>query len=50
MKALKRAGADKASCIGRVTEDDPGIVSVETVVGGKRILVPLGDELLPRIC
>lgn len=50
VKALKRAGAGKASLIGRVTEDDPGIVSVETVVGGKRILVPLGDELLPRIC
>ena len=50
LKALARAGAKRAACIGRVVEEEPGTVSIRTVVGGKRIVVPLGDELLPRIC
>jgi hydrogenase expression/formation protein HypE len=50
LSALKRAGAPGAANIGRVVGDDPGTVSIETVVGGKRIVLPLGDELLPRIC
>ena len=48
--ALKRAGAREAASIGRVVDDDPGMVSIETMVGAKRIVLPLGDELLPRIC
>ncbi|MBN2289475.1 MAG: hydrogenase expression/formation protein HypE [Candidatus Glassbacteria bacterium] len=48
--ALKQAGAAEAAWIGRLSGEDPGTVSVETVVGGRRIVVPLGDELLPRIC
>ncbi len=36
--------------IGRITEAHPGIVTVRTSVGGRRILdLPYG-EALPRIC
>jgi len=50
ISALKKAGAAQAACIGRVVEDEARMVSIQTMVGGRRIVIPLGDELLPRIC
>ena len=39
-----------AAIIGEVTSYNPGMVMLNTAVGGKRILSPLSGELLPRIC
>jgi len=39
-----------AAVIGRVATDNPGMVVLETGVGGRRILSPLSGEVLPRIC
>lgn len=39
-----------AAIIGHAASDNPGIVSLKTSVGGRRILGPLSGELLPRIC
>lgn len=36
--------------IGRTVAENPGIVVLNTAVGGQRILSPLSGELLPRIC
>lgn len=44
-----RYGKD-AAVIGRVVSRNPGMVVLETGVGGKRILSPLSGEVLPRIC
>jgi hydrogenase expression/formation protein HypE len=44
-----RYGGD-AAIIGRVTDDEPAMVVLDTTVGGRRILSPLSGELLPRIC
>jgi hydrogenase expression/formation protein HypE len=51
LEAVKadRYGAN-AAVIGRVVEDNPGLVTLNTQVGGRRILSPLSGELLPRIC
>ena len=39
-----------AVIIGEVVEDHPGLVVMETLIGGERILdMPLGEQL-PRIC
>jgi hydrogenase expression/formation protein HypE len=40
----------QAAVIGRTTEEHPGMVVLNTAVGGQRILSPLSGELLPRIC
>ncbi|MEA2064290.1 MAG: hydrogenase expression/formation protein HypE [Gemmatimonadota bacterium] len=52
LDALRRAGATGPACIGRVLEDrlGGGTLSIRTLVGGSRIVIPMGDELLPRIC
>jgi hydrogenase expression/formation protein HypE len=39
-----------AAIIGRVTEAEPGLVLLETPLGGKRIVGMLEGEHLPRIC
>ena len=39
-----------AALIGRVVADNPGMVILDTAVGGRRILSALSGELLPRIC
>ncbi|MFH1220945.1 MAG: hydrogenase expression/formation protein HypE [Candidatus Eisenbacteria bacterium] len=39
-----------SAAIGRVVGDHPGMVVLNTGVGGRRILSPLSGELLPRIC
>jgi hydrogenase expression/formation protein HypE len=40
----------QAAIIGRVVTENPGVVVLNTSVGGTRILSPLSGELLPRIC
>ncbi len=51
LEAVKssRYGAN-AAVIGRVVRANPGLVTLKTRVGGRRILSPLSGELLPRIC
>lgn len=44
-----REGKD-ACIIGEITEEYPGKVFMETIIGGSRILPLLIDEQLPRIC
>jgi hydrogenase expression/formation protein HypE len=39
-----------AKVIGRITEEGPGKVFINTLSGGKRILGMLSGEQLPRIC
>ena len=39
-----------ASLIGRVTNGEAGLVTLETPIGGRRILDMPAGELLPRIC
>jgi hydrogenase expression/formation protein HypE len=51
LRALRQhpLGRD-ACCIGRVTADHPGFVTLRTPIGGQRILdLPFGESL-PRIC
>lgn len=48
MKAVKYG--ENSAVIGRVVADNPGLVALNTQVGGRRILSPLSGELLPRIC
>jgi hydrogenase expression/formation protein HypE len=40
----------RAACIGRVTEGPPGMVSLRTRLGSRRLLDLLSGEQLPRIC
>ena len=40
----------QATCIGRVQDVKPGLVLLETPLGGKRIIGMLEGEHLPRIC
>jgi len=53
-RALQILGADPlcrdARVIGEVTEEHPGTVTLETLIGGNRILDMLSGEQLPRIC
>jgi hydrogenase expression/formation protein HypE len=42
--------ARAAAIIGRVTDEHPGKVVVNTLIGGSRILPEPSGELLPRIC
>ena len=39
-----------AAVIGRVTAEPAGMVLIETLIGGERILTPPAGEELPRIC
>jgi hydrogenase expression/formation protein HypE len=39
-----------AEIIGRVTQEHPGMVTVRTVIGGRRVVDLPAGELLPRIC
>ena len=50
VKALRESGAEKAAVIGTLSKAQPRAVTVRTLVGGRRMLIPLGEELLPRIC
>lgn len=50
VQALHKKGAINAVCIGRLVEDELKTVTVRSLVGGQRVVIPLGGELLPRIC
>jgi hydrogenase expression/formation protein HypE len=39
-----------AACIGEITQEHPGKVVMQSLIGGKRIVTPLIGEQLPRIC
>ncbi|MCD8141905.1 MAG: hydrogenase expression/formation protein HypE [Clostridiales bacterium] len=39
-----------AACIGVVGDEEPGLLTVKTSIGGRRALDVLQDEGLPRIC
>ena len=41
---------EKATMIGEVTADHPGMVTARTGIGGTRIVDLLVGEQLPRIC
>ncbi len=43
-------GCERAAEIGQVTEDQPGLVIVETAFGGRRVMDLLVGDPLPRIC
>ncbi|WP_321390224.1 hydrogenase expression/formation protein HypE [Emcibacter sp.] len=51
-RALKILNAqnESASVVGRVTVGEPGMVTIQTPIGGRRILDMPAGELLPRIC
>lgn len=40
----------EAAIIGEVVEDHPGLLVMQTVIGGERIVAMLSGEQLPRIC
>jgi hydrogenase expression/formation protein HypE len=51
LEAMRRHEYGRASAvIGKVVDEHPGMVVLNTSVGGRRILSPLSGELLPRIC
>lgn len=41
---------ENAAVIGRVTQDQPGMVSMKTSIGGSRLVDWLNSDPLPRIC
>jgi hydrogenase expression/formation protein HypE len=43
-------GCEQAAAIGDVTPDQPGLVLVETAIGGRRVMDLLVGDPLPRIC
>lgn len=47
---MLKARNETAAVIGRVTDGEPGLVTIETPIGGRRILDMPAGELLPRIC
>lgn len=47
---ILKAQNETASVIGRVADSEPGLVTIETPIGGRRILDMPAGELLPRIC
>jgi hydrogenase expression/formation protein HypE len=44
------APCSSARVIGSVSVDEPGVVAMETLIGGSRVLDMLSGEQLPRIC
>ncbi|GJL82975.1 MAG: hydrogenase expression/formation protein HypE [marine bacterium B5-7] len=47
---IMKAHNDAAVVIGRVTDGEAGLVTLQTAIGGRRILDMPAGELLPRIC
>jgi hydrogenase expression/formation protein HypE len=43
-------GGEQAACIGEVREASPGMVVVDTLFGGQRVMDQLVGDPLPRIC
>jgi hydrogenase expression/formation protein HypE len=51
LAAMRERPEGRAACaVGRVTADDPGLVTSRTLVGSTRIVSELMGEQLPRIC
>ena len=51
LAAMRASRYGEASAVvGRVVAENPGMVTLDTAVGGHRVLTPLWGELLPRIC
>ncbi len=51
LEALKGVpGCEQAAQIGEVVADPPGMVLVETALGGRRVMDLLAGDPLPRIC
>jgi hydrogenase expression/formation protein HypE len=51
LKAMKETPyGQEAAIIGRVKEEHPGKVVLQTLIGGKRLVDMLAGEQLPRIC
>ena len=51
LRALRSHVLGREACqIGRVTSEHPGIVTLRTSLGGRRIVDLLPGDLLPRIC
>lgn len=51
LEALRAlAGCDGAAEIGEVGDEQPGLVTVETSFGGRRVMDMLAGDPLPRIC
>jgi hydrogenase expression/formation protein HypE len=51
LAALRRVpGCERASLIGEVHAEPPGLVLVETAFGGRRVMDQLVGDPLPRIC
>jgi hydrogenase expression/formation protein HypE len=51
LEAMKKLPYGQNSMIvGEVTENNPGRVSIKSVIGGSRIVDMLSGEMLPRIC
>lgn len=47
---VMKAQNDAATVIGRVIDGEAGLVTIQTLIGGRRILDMPAGELLPRIC
>jgi hydrogenase expression/formation protein HypE len=50
LQELNRNGDDNARVIGSVVEGRPGLVTLETPLGTRRVVSMLSGEQLPRIC
>lgn len=51
LRILKQySSTSSAKVVGKVTKDFSGKVVLQTMIGGKRILEMLSNEVLPRIC
>lgn len=50
LDALHANGCPLAAVVGEMTVSKSRSVSMRTMVGGRRMVVPMSDELLPRIC
>ncbi len=40
----------EAVCIGEIVANNAGKVALQTAIGGRRLLEPLGEDQVPRIC
>jgi hydrogenase expression/formation protein HypE len=51
LEALRQvSGCERASVIGEVRREPPGMVLMETSFGGRRVMDQLVGDPLPRIC
>jgi hydrogenase expression/formation protein HypE len=50
LRILRAFPPGQATCLGSVTADQPGLVTLKSRIGARRILDMLSGEQLPRIC